>query len=156
MNKICNLTKRLAYKAYLLGIVLLLTIFDGCGSTPAIIEREIKVPFETTIHDTISLRDTIINQDTLWSGQVIDSLNNVIGWLKVFYKNKIAELKLKKADTVKTIIADTLYKDKTKVVQIISGLLPWWGEGLLILFGIMLLVIQNKKISIIKWIKEII
>ena len=47
--------------------------------------------------------------------------------------------------------------EKEKVIQTISGLLDWWGEGLLILFAVVLLVIQNKSktLNILSWLKTI-
>lgn len=104
----------------------------SCSSAPTIIEREIKVPFETTIHDTITLKDTVINKDSLWTGNVVDSLNNVIGWLKVFYNKKIAELKISKKDTA--VIIDTVFIPKDQgIIPAVVNTLSWWEQ--LILYG---------------------
>ena len=135
-------------------LVLLLT---ACSTAPTIIYKEVPY-YVPAVHDTITLLpDTVYaptDSNAYWSGNVEDSLNNVIGWLKVYYNKKIAELNLyPRMDTV--IITDTLYQDKTKVVQIISGLLPWWGEALLILIGAGLLALVNKKTNILELIKGI-
>lgn len=116
--------RKLFYAALLLLI--------GCSGSPRIIEREIKVPYEIAVHDTIILRDTVINQDTLWSGEVVDSLNNVIGWLKVFYNKRIAELKISKKDTA--VIIDTVYIIKEQsLIPAAVNTLSWWEQ--LILYG---------------------
>lgn len=118
------------YKKLFSSALLLLLI--GCSGTPKILEREIKVPVVTTIHDTITLRDTIINQDTLWSGEVVDSLNKVIGWLKVNSNKKAAELKITKKDTA--VIIDTVYITKEQnLIPAAVNTLSWWEQ--LILYG---------------------
>ena len=139
-----------------LAFIVVLLLF-GCSSTPVIVETPYPV-FIPGVHDTIYLsQDTVYaptDSNAYWEGNVEDSLKNVIGWMKVYYNKKIAELKLNsKVDTI--FYPDTLYQDKTKVVQIISGLLPWWGEALLILIGAGLLALINKKTSIINLIKGI-
>lgn len=141
----------------LFSILFVLFIF-GCNSTSNIIEKPYPV-YIPGVHDTISLKaDTVYlpsDSNASWSGNVEDSLHNVIGWLKVFYNRKIAELKLHpKIDTVKVKETITEYKDKP--VQIISGLLDWWGEILLILFGVILLAIQNKNIDLLSYLKNLI
>jgi len=141
-------------KGFVLFTVLLLF---GCSTAPTIIEKPYPV-YLLGIHDTIPLvQDTVYlpsDSNAYWEGNVEDSLKNVIGWLKVFYNRKIAELKLNpKVDTL--FYPDTLFQDKTKVVQIISGLLPWWGEALLILIGAGLLALVNKKTNILDLIKGV-
>ena len=122
----CDKTRQRFFYAV---VVLLLY---SCSSAPTIIEREIKVPFETTIHDTITLKDTVINKDSLWTGNVVDSLNNVIGWLKVFYNKKIAELKISKKDTA--VIIDTVFIPKDQgIIPAVVNTLSWWEQ--LILYG---------------------
>ena len=116
--------RKLFYAALLLLI--------GCSGSPRIIEREIKVPYEIAVHDTIILRDTVINQDTLWSGEVVDSLNNVIGWLKVFYNKRIAELKISKKDTA--TITDTVFIPQNQnMVPAVGSALTWWEQ--IVLYG---------------------
>ena len=111
--------RKLFYAALLLLI--------GCSGSPQLIEREIKVPYEIAVHDTIFLQDTVINQDTVWSGEVVDSLNNVIGWLKVYYKKKIAELKISKKDTV--AIIDTVFIPQNQnIVPAVVSALTWWEQ----------------------------
>jgi hypothetical protein len=69
-----------------------------------------KIPYEVTIKDTITLKDTVINNEPVWTGEVVDSLNNVIGSLKVYYKKKLAELIISKKDTVRKI--DTIFVEQ--------------------------------------------
>ena len=118
---------------YAIAVVLSLVYLTGCGSTPQIIETEIKVPFETTIHDTIILRETVINKDSIWTGALVDSLNNEIGWLKVYHSKKIAELKLNKRDTVTIIDTITISTNNKNLLPVIAGSLSWWEQ--LILYG---------------------
>lgn len=95
---------------YFVAMVVLSLVLIGCGSTTRVIEREVKVPYEVTIKDTIALKDTVILGEGFWYGEVVDSLNNVIGNLKVYYSRKIAELDIKKIDTV--TVKDTIYVEK--------------------------------------------
>ena len=110
----------------------LLLLLIGCSGTPTILERAIKVPVVTTIHDTIMLRDTVINQDTLWSSKVVDSLNTVIGWLKVNPNKKAAELKITKKNTA--VIIDTVFISKEQnMIPVVVDTLSWWEK--LIFYG---------------------
>lgn len=124
--------KRLGALLGFIHFFAIVLVLYSCSSTPTILEKEIKIPIETTIHDTVLLRDTVISKDTLWAGEVTDSLNNVIGWLKVFYNKKIAELKISKKDTA--VIIDTVFipKDKNMIPAVVSSL-TWWEQ--LILYG---------------------
>jgi len=117
--------RKLFYAAALLLLI-------GCSGSPQLIEREIKVPYEIAVHDTIFLQDTVINQDTVWSGEVVDSLNNVIGWLKLFYNKKIAELKISKKDTVAAVDTVCIPQNQNIVPTVVSAL-SWWEQ--LILYG---------------------
>jgi len=138
-------------------IILMLVLF-GC-SAPTIIEVPYPV-FIPAIHDTIELaQDTVYapsDSNAYWEGDVQDSLKNVIGWLKVFYNRQIAELKLNpRTDTIK--IHDTIPAiPKENTVQVISGLLDWWGEILLLLFAVILLALQNKNINLLSYLKNLI
>jgi hypothetical protein len=102
--------KRIIKILYSLLLVVLLWLSVGCSSTPVMIEREVKVPYEVQIKDTITLKDTVINYEPVWTGEVVDSLNNVIGTLKVYYKRKLAELSISKKDTVTKI--DTFFVEQ--------------------------------------------
>jgi hypothetical protein len=140
------------YSFIFLGVLLLY----GC-STPTIIEKPYPV-YIPGVHDTILLaQDTVYvpsDSNAYWEGNVEDSLKNVIGWLKVYYNKRIAELKLNpKVDTIKVPIEIPVERDK--VVQIISGFLPWWGEAILIAIGILLLSFINKKNNLLDLIKGI-
>lgn len=125
-------SKRLRAIAGFIHFIAAVLLLIGCSSTPTILEREIKVPVVTTIHDTITLRDTVINQDTLWSGEVVDSLNNIIGWLKVNPNKKAAELKISKKDTA--VIIDTVFiaRDQNMIPAVVDTL-SWWEQ--LIFYG---------------------
>jgi len=149
--KLKKLRSRLAF-AYFVVLVLLLI---GCSSTPTIVEVPYPV-FVPAIHDTIELvQDTVYapsDSNAYWEGGVQDSLKNVIGWLKVFYNRKIAELKLNPhTDTVKVPVKVPVEKDK--IIQVISGLLPMWAEAILIVVGIILLVFANKNTTILQALK---
>ncbi len=139
-------------------IILMLVLF-GCSTAPTIIEVPYPV-FIPAIHDTIELvQDTVYlpsDSNAYWEGDVQDSLKNVIGWLKVFYNRQIAELKLNpRTDSI--IIYDTIPAiPKENTVQVISGLLDWWGEILLLLFAVILLALQNKNINLISYLKNLI
>lgn len=137
-------------------IILMLVLF-GCSTAPTIIEVPYPV-FIPAIHDTIELvQDTVYlptDSNAYWGGNVEDSLHNVIGWLKVYYNRQIAELKLNPhTDTL--MIPDTIYVDKDRPVQVLVGLLPWWGETLVILFTAGLLAFASKKTNLLELIKGI-
>jgi len=122
--------KRLSAIAGFIFFIAVLLLLIGCSGSPQLIEREIKVPYEIAVHDTIFLQDTVINQDTVWSGEVVDSLNNVIGWLKVFYNKKIAELKISKKDTAAVEITAG---NSNPLMLVVVKSLSWWEQ--LILYG---------------------
>lgn len=127
----------------------------SCSSTPTIVETPYPV-FIPGIHDTIYLaQDTVYaptDSNAYWEGNVEDSLKNVIGWLKVYYNKRMAELKLNpRIDTF--FVADTIRIDKDRPVQVLVGLLPWWGETLVILFTAGLLAFASKKTNILELVK---
>lgn len=140
-------------------IIPLAALLISCNSAPLIVETPYPV-YIPGIHDTIYLQQDTVYKETdslaYWEGNVEDSLKNIIGWLKVFYNRKIAELKLNpRTDSV--IVHDTIPSiPKDNVVQVISGFLDWWGEILLILFGVVLLALQNKNINIFSYLKNLI
>ncbi len=106
----------------------------ACSSAPTIIEREIKVPIIIpSVRDSlIELRDTVLVKDTLWFGEVTDSLNKVIGQITVDFKKKIASLNIKsRVDTV--IYRDTLRIENTNLLPAINGIFTWWEK--LIMYG---------------------
>jgi len=144
--------------AYSLMLVLLL-IF-GCSSTPTVIEKPYPV-YLPGIHDTIPLaQDTVYlpsDSNAYWEGNVEDSLNNVIGWLKVYYNRKIAELKLNpRTDTV--IVNDTIPSEPVKIVETVYGILPSWAQiALMLITGLLLYFSAKKQITMpfIDWIKKL-
>ena len=134
---------------------MLMLVLFGCSTAPTIIEVPYPV-FIPGVHSTIELvQDTVYepsDSNAYWEGDVQDSLKNVIGWLKVFYNRQIAELKLNpRIDTVKEKVIE--YKDRP--VQVLVGLLPWWGETLVILFTAGLLAFASKKTNLLELIKGI-
>jgi len=144
--------------AYSLMLVLLL-IF-GCSSTPTVIEKPYPV-YLPGVHDTIPLaQDTVYlpsDSNAYWEGNVEDSLNNVIGWLKVYYNRKIAELKLNpRTDTV--IVNDTIPSEPVKIVETVYGILPSWAQiALMLIAGLLLYFSAKKQITMpfIDWIKKL-
>lgn len=130
-----------------LGVLLL-----GCSSTPTIIEKPYPV-YLPGIHDTIELKqDTIYlptDSNAYWEGNVEDSLKNVIGWMKVFYNRKIAELKLNdKMDTVYVPIEQNKYMMLTsfleRMITTFFSTMPFYWQILLIFLMIGLLFVIYK------------
>ena len=101
----------------------------GCSSTPLI--KKTAIVARTQIKDRIKLRDSVIVKDSfvvdsLWFGEVKDSLGRVIGDLKVYYKNKIAELKLnEKKDTVTVEITAG---NSNPLMPVVVKSLSWWEQ----------------------------
>lgn len=131
----------------ILGVLLLI----GCSSTPTIIEKPYPVYFPGSHHTIELVQDTVnspIDSNAYWEGGVTDSLKKKIGWLKVYYNRKIAELKLHpRTDTI--IVRDTVYqKGDKEIVETMIGLLPWWGEAVIILITIVLLYLNKNTILI--------
>lgn len=124
----------------ILGILLI-----GCSSN-RYIQKDIKAPiYISEIKDTIKLIDTIYQTEILWIGDIKDSSNSNIGKLTVNPKNKTANINIdKRIDTVKVSIIDTVYQEKTNIIQVVSGLLPFWAEMILIFIAVVLLAISNK------------
>lgn len=120
----------------------------GCSGRETVKTEIIEVPVVTPgINQDLNLIDTVIVNDSLWYGEVIDSLNQVIGDLKVYYQTKLAKINIKpRTDTVKVEIVDTLrLPGETNVITTISGFLNWWEEALLILIAVLLLVWKSKR-----------
>lgn len=145
----------LKLRNYLSSLMVLILL--SCSSAPTLVEVPYPV-FIPGVHDTIQLvQDTIYvpsDSNAYWEGNVEDSLKNVIGWMKVYYNRKIAELKLNpRIDTVKVKEKVVEYKDRP--VQVLVGLLPWWGETLVILFTAGLLAFASKKTNILELVKGI-
>lgn len=129
---------------YLLAIT---AILIGCSSNPIIVEEPYPV-YYPGVHDTVYLeQDTVysvLDSNAYWSGDVEDSLMNVIGWLKVYYNRKIAELKLNsRTDTV--MVTDTLQAQPIRIVETVYGLLPEWGQIALMLIASLLLYFTARK-----------
>lgn len=78
-------------------------ILIGCGSHQ-VIEKPVVVTVPEIRDSVIILKDTVFVQDSVWFGEVKDSLGKVIGDLTVYYQKKIADLKLKER-------IDTVYKE---------------------------------------------
>ena len=132
-------------KVFAIFIILGALIFFGCSHIEYI-TKEVQVPiYIPEKADTITLIDTVDGSDVYWFGNIADSLGRVNSELKVYYNKKIAELKQKsRIDTVTVTVTDTVYKDRTSVVEVISGLLPLWAEIVFIAIGLVLLALSNK------------
>lgn len=127
--------------------MLVLLLLFGCSSSPVIVEKIVEVPvYSPAVRDTIILQDTVIAKDSLWFGEVTDSLGKVIGDLKVYYQKKIAELNLKaKTDTITVTVKDTVKVKGGQVLETISGFLNWWEESIVILVAVLLLAWKAKR-----------
>ncbi len=130
---------------HLFRYIWLVLLLISCSSVQ-VVEKEVKVPVYIDRQDTLILKDSITVSDTIWYSNIVDSLKGVMGNLKVWYNKKIAELKLNYKDTVKIVQYDTIKTVIEKPITVISGLLPMWAEIILIVVGIALLTIVNKKI----------
>lgn len=109
----------------------------GCSRTAPSVAA---VPFTMpAIKDSILLRDSVIYKDSvltdsLWYGEVTDSLGQVIGDLKVFFKKKIAELKLnEKRDTIYVEIPVLRSYKPTSLLPMVNAAFAWWEK--VILYG---------------------
>lgn len=134
---------------FIIGLLLTTVGFLGLsGCQTRIITQEVKVPhYEPAIHDTIPLRDTLYLQDSLWYGEVMDSVGNVIGDLKVYYLTKIAELKLKsKVDTVTITDTDTIPGKvlPPEIIKVAVSYFSWWE---LTLIGLLISALISLKIK---------
>lgn len=141
-------------------ILAVLLLISGCSNTPTIIEKPYPV-YVGGVHDTIYLAsDTVyslIDSNAYWSGNVEDSLKNVIGLLKVYYNRKIAELKLNpQIDTI--AVHDTIPSKPVSVIETVYGILPTWAQILLMaIVGVLLYFTASSQIKtpIIDLIKNI-
>lgn len=145
----------LAFIYFIILVVLLLSY--GCSSTPTIIEKPYPV-YIGGVHDTVYLtQDTVVYDDEMWYGDIVDSLENTIGWLRVYYNKKIAELKINpRIDTV--TIHDTIPSKPISVVETVYGILPTWAQILLMaIVGVLLYFTASSQIKtpIIDLIKNI-
>lgn len=133
--------KRLVSRiAFVYFILVLLSLLIGCSGTNTIYQ-DIPVYVHTPpIQDTLWLKDTVyyydnmLPQDSLWYSDVVDSLNKKIGSVEVYYKKKIARLKLNaKTDTL--LIRDTVKvpTNTNPILPVIVNSLTWWEQT--ILFG---------------------
>jgi len=121
---------RVAFCYFILVVLLFLV---GCSSAPEIIIKEIKVPYYLpAIHDTITLKDTVIKSDSAWIGSVTDSLGRVIGDLTVYFKKKIASINLLK-DTIYVPYKDTIQvpTNSNSILPLVNSYLSWWEKGIL-------------------------
>ena len=117
-------------------VLVLLLCFCSCSSTPTYVYKEIPYVVETpALVDTITLiLDTVYvasDSNASWSGEVKDSLDNVIGSLKVYYNRKIAGLNLyAKTDTF--IVKDTIRVPMTKdaIMVSVDTTFNWWEKGI--------------------------
>ena len=150
------LLNRLAYCYFVILAVLLLF---GCSSTPIVQYRDVPVYIHTmAFEDTLYLKDTVYTEtkDTLWYSDVLDSLDEKIGSVEVYYKKKIARLKLDaRIDTFVVSYPDTQWVKTSdpieiiiiKVIGSISKALPFWQNLIIIivLMGAVIIIIKLKK-----------
>jgi hypothetical protein len=119
---------------FLCTVIVAVVFFYSCSSPPTIIERPviIEVPVPAIKDSLIVLKDTVIVQDSVWFGEVKDSLGKVIGDLTVFFQRKIASLNIKR-DTISVVhvIRDTVYKDYHPLIPIADNLLSKTEKALL-------------------------
>lgn len=126
--------KRLVSKIAFIYFVFVLLFLIGCSGTNTII-REVPIYLEKpALTDTVTLVDTVIVGDSVWYGQVNDSLGKVIGDLKVYFKKKIAELKLNATkDTVWYVDTVEVNNATNPILPVLNSALSWWEK--LILYG---------------------
>jgi hypothetical protein len=116
-----------------LSAVLLLIMLSGCRTAaPVIIEKSIVIP---GIKDTaIILRDTVIQKDSLWLGEVKDSIGREIGNLKIYFSKKLAELKInERRDTIYVKVPVPADDKSGSLLHLVDIGLEWWEK--IILYG---------------------
>lgn len=138
--------KRLVSRLAFLYFVFVLLFLIGCSGTNTII-REVPIYLDRpALRDSIVLRDSVIYKDSvaidsLWYGEVQDSLGKVIGDLKVYFKTKIAELKLNaKKDTVWYVDTVEVNNASNSILPVVVNSFEWWEK--IILFGGLGLIIS--------------
>lgn len=117
----------------------------GCSSTSTIVTKVDTVYItQPAILDTILLYDSLIINDSTWYGKIRDSLDGEIGELTVYWKKKLASVKLKeRIDTVFITKTDTL--KSTTTLETISGFLNWWEEAIVLMVAVLLLTWKAKR-----------
>lgn len=132
---------KLKYSLILVGVLLLF----GCSSTSTIVTKVDTVYItQPAILDTILLYDSLIINDSTWYGKIRDSLDGEIGELTVYWKKKLASVKLKeRIDTVFITKTDTL--KSTTTLETISGFLNWWEEAIVLMVAVLLLTWKAKR-----------
>jgi len=129
-----------SFKLILVGVLLLF----GCSSTSTITKVDTVYITQPAILDTILLYDSLIINDSTWYGKIRDSLDGEIGELTVYWKKKLASIKLKeRIDTVFITRQDTV--QSTTVLETISGFLNWWEEAIVLMIAILLLTWKAKR-----------
>ena len=114
----------------------IVVLLIGC-STTEIQYRDVPVYIhQPEITDTLWLKDTVyyyddMVPDVLWYSDVFDSLNKKIGSVEVYYKKKIARLKLDaKTDTV--FYRDTIKvsDNSSSIITAVNSAFEWWEQGI--------------------------
>lgn len=124
---------KILIKVLLLIMLLLSIVPNGCRSAaPVIIEKPIIIP---GIKDTaILLRDTVIQKDSLWFGEVKDSIGREIGNLKIYFIKKLAELKInERRDTIYVKVPVAADDKPNSLLHLVNIGLEWWEK--VILYG---------------------
>ena len=129
-----------SFKLILVDVLLLF----GCSSTSTITKVDTVYITQPAILDTILLYDSLIINDSTWYGKIKDSLDGEIGELTVYWKKKLASIKLKeRIDTVFITRQDTL--KSTTVLETVSGFLNWWEEAIVLMVAMLLLTWKAKR-----------
>ena len=145
-----NIVKIKTILAFIYFITLVGLLSFGCSSQPTIIEKHYPVYLPGSHHTIELVQDTIhapVDSNAYWSGDVKDSLKNVIGWLKVYYNKKIAELRLHpRIDSV--IVHDTIPSKPNTIIETTYGLLPSWAQiTLMLVTGLLLYFSASSQIK---------
>jgi len=144
---------RLAFIHFMFLVVLLI----GC-STTEIVYRDVPIYIhQPEITDTLWLKDTVyyyddMLPDSVWYSDVVDSLNKKIGSVEVYYKKKIARLKLDaKTDTVFYRDTVTYNSPTNSIIPVVVNSFEWWektvffgGLGMIISFLVYLRIKRGK------------
>lgn len=157
-----QIRSRIAF-LYFLGVVLaIIYLFFGCSTAQVLhSQKPTEKPFEILIpavKDSIVLRDSVIQRDSLvidslWYGEVTDSVGKVIGDVKVYFKKKIAELNLnEKHDTIYVEVPVLCDDQSDHLLNLVNSGFEWWEKMILygglglIISGIIYLRIRRKKL----------
>jgi hypothetical protein len=116
----------------------------GCSTPIATTNVDTVYIYQPALIDTVQLYDSLLVNDSTWYGKIRDSLDGEIGELTVYWKKKLASIKLKeRIDTVFITRQDTV--QSTTVLETISGFLNWWEEAIVLMVAMLLLTWKAKR-----------